>query len=90
MAVRIEKGGWFLIFLIGVVLVGYSLHKYGVIDLSKWTGGRLGPSRVAEKVDPSKPLELPASGAAESKDVRIRVNIWVGCVGGLVANGGLD
>lgn len=37
MAVRIEKGGWFLIFLIGVVLVGYSLHKYGVIDLSKWT-----------------------------------------------------
>jgi len=33
-----------------------------------------------------------ASGtwAAESNSVRVRVNIWVGCVGGLVANGGLD
>ncbi len=28
--------------------------------------------------------------AAESNQVRVRVNIWVGCVGGLVANGGLD
>jgi NitT/TauT family transport system substrate-binding protein len=28
--------------------------------------------------------------AAETNSVRVRVNIWVGCVGGLVANGGLD
>ena len=28
--------------------------------------------------------------AAEANAVRVRVNIWVGCVGGLVANGGLD
>src|SRR6516162_11888748 len=28
--------------------------------------------------------------AAASNAVRVRVNIWVGCVGGLVANGGLD
>jgi len=28
--------------------------------------------------------------AAEGNTVRVRVNIWVGCVGGLVANGGLD
>src|SRR5215831_12021453 len=28
--------------------------------------------------------------AAEADAVRVRVNIWVGCVGGLVANGGLD
>ncbi len=28
--------------------------------------------------------------AAESNTVRVRVNIWVGCVGGLVANCGLD
>ena len=27
---------------------------------------------------------------AETNAVRVRVNIWVGCVGGLVANGGLD
>ena len=31
-----------------------------------------------------------AAIAAESNNVRVRVNIWVGCVGGLVANGGLD
>ncbi len=31
-----------------------------------------------------------AGFAAETKTVRVRVNIWVGCVGGLVANGGLD
>jgi NitT/TauT family transport system substrate-binding protein len=33
---------------------------------------------------------LPAARAAEANAVRVRVNIWVGCVGGLVANGGLD
>jgi phosphate transport system substrate-binding protein len=33
MAVKIQKGGWVLIFLLGLALVGYSLQKYGVIDL---------------------------------------------------------
>ena len=33
MAVKIEKGGWVLIFAIGLGLVGYSLNRYGVIDL---------------------------------------------------------
>ncbi len=33
---------------------------------------------------------MPNSHAAETHAVRVRVNIWVGCVGGLVANGGLD
>ncbi len=33
---------------------------------------------------------LPGAQAAEANEVRVRVNIWVGCVGGLVANGGLD
>ncbi len=33
---------------------------------------------------------LPQVFAAETNQVRVRVNIWVGCVGGLVANGGLD
>jgi outer membrane protein OmpA-like peptidoglycan-associated protein len=87
--VRIEKGGWILIFLLGVALVGYSLYRYGVLDLRKW----LGPPevrRAGEPVDTSKPLPPPGAGAPEVKDVRVRVNIWVGCVGGLVANGGLD
>jgi outer membrane protein OmpA-like peptidoglycan-associated protein/ABC-type amino acid transport substrate-binding protein len=91
MAVRIEKGGWILIFLIGLGLVGYSLHRYGVIDLGKLTGGRLGSSGGgSEKIDTTKPLDISTSGGSESNEVRVRVNIWVGCVGGLVANGGLD
>lgn len=85
MAVRIEKGGWIFIFLVGLILVGYSLNKYGVVDLSGLVGQKAASTSA---VDTSKPL--PATGRTESKDVRVRVNIWVGCVGGLVANGGLD
>jgi NitT/TauT family transport system substrate-binding protein len=85
MAVRIEKGGWFFIFLIGLALVGYSLHRYGVFDLSGILGKKAARSAP---VDTSKPL--PSGGGKETNDVRVRVNIWVGCVGGLVANGGLD
>ncbi|MCC6857606.1 MAG: OmpA family protein [Bryobacterales bacterium] len=83
MAVRIEKGGWIAIFLIGVALIGYSLYRYGVLDFgSRKTGG-------AAKVDTSKPLTLPA-GETATNEVRLRVNIWVGCAAGLAANGGLD
>ncbi len=35
-------------------------------------------------------LWLPAARGTENNSIRVRVNIWVGCVGGLVANGGLD
>src|SRR5260370_1986513 len=89
MGVKIEKGGWTLIFALGLGLVGYSLHKYGVIDLSSLFGSHATKTSTAA-IDPTKPLALPPSGAPEKKDVRVRVNIWVGCVGGLVANGGLD
>ena len=86
MAVRIEKGGWILIFLLGLGLVGYGLHKYGVLD--GLLGSSPGRASTTAAVDPSKPL--PAQGGKETNEVRVRVNIWVGCVGGLVANGGLD
>ena len=87
MAVRIEKGGWILIFGLGAALVGYSLDKYGVIDIRSWFGS--GAAKTAGKaVDTTKPI--PPSGEKETNLVRVRVNIWVGCVGGLVANGGLD
>lgn len=88
MAVKIEKGGWTLIFLIGVALVGYALHRYGVVDLGRLFGSRA--AQRAERVDTSKPLVIPASTEAATNDVRLRVNIWVGCAAGLVANGGLD
>jgi len=41
MAVKIQKGGWALVFLIGLALVGYTLHRYGIIDLTKLTKGRV-------------------------------------------------
>ena len=93
MAVKIEKGGWILIFLIGLALVGYSLVRYGVIDSSKFGGsGSSGKSSSSgDRVDTTKPLELPVSSTTDDNaEVRIRVNVWVGCVGGLVANGGLE
>src|SRR5580704_13848684 len=89
MAVKIEKGGWTLIFIVGLALVGYSLNRYGVVDLGAVFGSHSDKTPAAP-IDPSKPLALPTSGAPEKKDIRVRVNIWVGCVGGLVANGGLD
>jgi NitT/TauT family transport system substrate-binding protein len=92
MAVRIEKGGWFLIFLIGLGLVGYSLDKYGIVNLRGRLGARSDAPANGSAVDTSKPMVLPASDAADSacRNVRVRVNIWVGCAAGLVANGGLD
>jgi len=88
MAVKIERGGWLLIFLIGLALVGYSLNRYGVLNIGNWFGSRGGST--AAKVDTSKPLPLPAASTAQANEVRVRVNIWVGCAAGLVANGGLD
>jgi len=92
MAVKIEKGGWFLIFLIGLGLVGYSLDRYGIVNLRGRFGARSSEGGAAAPVDTTKPLVLPAAAASDSScnNVRVRVNIWVGCAAGLVANGGLD
>ena len=90
MAVKIEKGGWVLIFLIGLGLAGFSLYRYGVLDFSKWMGGGKSASASGTVVDASKPLLIPASSTSSDPEVRVRVNVWVGCAGGLVANGGLD
>lgn len=76
----------FLLLLAGVVLFfGFQQAvKRGWISAPSSTGG-------GGKMDTSKPLDLPASsGSDDNPEVRVRVNVWVGCVGGLVANGGLD
>ena len=89
MAVKVEKGGWLLIFLVGVALVGYALNRYGLLNVGKYLHAPAGQSAGgAPPVDTSKPL--PTSGSAPSNAVKVRVNIWVGCAAGLVANGGLD
>lgn len=91
MALKIERGGWVLIFLIGLGLVGYSLNKYGIVSIPGLGAKSPDSGTVATspgtKIDTTQPLPEVSK---ESKDVRVRVNIWVGCVGGLVANGGLD
>jgi NitT/TauT family transport system substrate-binding protein len=86
MAVKIEKGGFVLMFLIGAGLLAYGLNRYGYLDLGKWTSKTNASSGV--KLDTTKPLDTTAS--VGTNNVRVRLNIWVGCVGGLVANGGLD
>ena len=91
MAVRIEKGGWIFIFLIGLALVGYSLYRYDVIDFSNWGHkGSSGNSGGGEKVDASQPLPVNVSDTSDNAEIKVRVNVWVGCAAGLVANGGLD
>jgi outer membrane protein OmpA-like peptidoglycan-associated protein/ABC-type taurine transport system substrate-binding protein len=90
MAVKIERGGWILIFIIGALLVGYSINRYGVINLGFGGAKAEKAESGGETVDASKPLLLPASSTSSDADVRVRVNVWVGCVAGLVANGGLD
>ena len=77
------------VLLIGLALVGYSLNRYNLIDLDKWIGKKgAGSGGSGEVVDATKPLVLPVSSSESDAEVRVRVNIWVGCAGGLVANGG--
>ncbi|HEY6308854.1 MAG TPA: phosphate ABC transporter substrate-binding/OmpA family protein [Candidatus Angelobacter sp.] len=89
MAVKIEKGGWIFIFLIGLVLVGYGLKRYGYLDLDKLTGKS---SSGGDKIDTKQPLALPVSSGSsdDNPEIRVRINVWVGCAAGLVANGGLE
>src|ERR1039458_4051409 len=88
MAVKIERGGYVLMTLVGLGLVGYALNRYGLLNVGKLLPGSSKSASSSAKVDPAQPLPTSASG--ETNDVRVRLNIWVGCVGGLVANGGLD
>jgi ABC-type nitrate/sulfonate/bicarbonate transport system substrate-binding protein len=91
MAVKIERGGYVLMFLIGVAILGYGLNHYGVIDFGSMMPGNKSSVKSGEPVDASKPLLIPASSTSSGDpEVRVRVNVWVGCAGGLVANGGLD
>ena len=84
MAVKIEKGGWITIFLVGAGLVVYALDRYDVVSLSSLFGGSKTTTKIVEQVDPTYPIKT--SGKSDTNEVRVRVNIWVGCVGGLVAN----
>ena len=90
MAIRLEKGGKILLVLIGLGLIYYALARYGVIgNLKEKISPGAKPS-APPVFDTSNPLPVAETEGKKSEKVRVRVNIWVGCVPGLVANGGLD
>jgi outer membrane protein OmpA-like peptidoglycan-associated protein len=99
MAVRIERGGWILIGLIGVGLVGYALKKYGVLD-TLVPSARTAESTVPKRVDlpvlnasvaanvTAAPLPGGAPGCNSESEVRMLVWAWNAQMGLMFATGG--
>lgn len=99
MAVRVEKGGWALIFIIGIALVGYSLHKYGVLE-TLFPAAKTTESTVPKRADlpgtnnsstvAVTPAALPSAqpGCGDKAEVRMLLWAWNAQMGLMFANGG--
>jgi OmpA-OmpF porin, OOP family len=99
MALRIEKGGWLLIGLIGAGLVGYSLYKYGVLDKIA-PSAKVQQSAVPRRVDlpvlnttgssnvTAAPVPGTSPGCSDKAEVRMLVWAWNAQMGLMFANGG--
>jgi OmpA-OmpF porin, OOP family len=102
MAVKIEKGGWFLIFALGLGLVGYALNKYGILE-SLIPSAKVNQSTDVARVDlptlstSSAPVNVaPAAmpsgqrGCGDKPEVRFYHWAWNAQMGLMFASGGKE
>src|SRR5262245_32865536 len=99
MAIKIEKGGWIFIFLIGAALVVYSLNRYGFFERFV-PNAAIGQPSVPPKADlpnanaatassvPAAPLPGNTAGCSNLTEVRFLVWAWNSQMGAMFANGG--
>jgi OmpA-OmpF porin, OOP family len=99
MAVKIEKGGWIVMGLVGAGLVYYSVQKYGLLEKIA-PSAKVAEPTVPKRVDlpalnpsansnvPAVPLPGNTPGCAGSPEVRMLVWAWNSQMGLMFANGG--
>ncbi len=99
MAVKIEKGGWVLIFLVGAGIFGYALKEYGVLDKlipgakirSSTEIGHIDlPTATSTSSSNVAPTNLPGSkrGCDDKPEVRFYHWAWNAQMGLMFATGG--
>lgn len=87
---RLKAGPKILLILLLLGVVGYTVYRYWpkILELAGMTSQGSQPDATGSSK--ASGTYQTAAKTATTNRVRVRVNIWVGCVPGLVANGGLD